>query len=55
MTDFLVEPSSCIIAYMDPDLAGKMVGEINTELFSWHWVGDVESILPRTLGLPGGA
>jgi hypothetical protein len=44
--DFLVEPFSFTIAYMDPDIAGKMVGENNTQLFSWHWPGDDESILP---------
>ena len=30
---------------MDPDIAGKRVGENNTQLFSWHWPGDDESIL----------
>jgi hypothetical protein len=31
---------------MDPDIAGKTVGENNTQLFSWHWPADNESILP---------
>ena len=31
---------------MDPDIAGKRVGENNTQLFSWQWPGDDESILP---------
>ena len=31
---------------MDPDIAGKTVGENNTQRFSWHWPGDDESILP---------
>jgi len=31
---------------VDPDIAGKRVGENNTQLFSWHWPGDNESILP---------
>jgi len=31
---------------VDPDIAGKRVGENNTQLFSWHWPGDDESILP---------
>jgi hypothetical protein len=44
--DFLVEPFSFTIAYVDPDIAGKRVGENNTQLFSWHWPGDDESILP---------
>jgi len=45
-TDFLVEPISFTIAYVDPNIAGKEVGENNTQLFSWHWPGDDESILP---------
>jgi len=45
-TDFLVEPFTFTIAYVDPDLAGKRVGETNAQLFSWHWPGDDESILP---------
>jgi hypothetical protein len=44
--DFLVEPFSFTIAYVDPDFAGKKVGENNTQPFSWHWPGDDESILP---------
>jgi hypothetical protein len=43
--NFLVEPFSFTIAYVDPDIAGKRVGENNTQLFSWHWPADVESIL----------
>jgi len=43
--NFLVEPFSFTIAYVDPDIAGKRVGEYNTQLFSWHWPGDDESIL----------
>jgi hypothetical protein len=31
---------------VDPDIAGKMVGENNTKLFPWHWPGDGEAILP---------
>jgi len=31
---------------VDPDIAGKRVGENNTQLFSRHWPGDDESI-PR--------
>jgi len=46
LNDFLVEPFSFTIAYVDPDIAGKRVGENNTQLFSWHWPGDDESILP---------
>jgi len=41
-----VELSSFTIAYVDADIAGKRVGENNTQLFSWHWPGDDESILP---------
>jgi len=31
---------------VDPDIAGKRVGENNTQLFSWHRPGEDESILP---------
>jgi len=44
--DCLVEPFSFTIAYLDPDIAGMRVGENNTQLFSWPWPGDDESILP---------
>jgi len=43
---FLAEPFSFTIAYVDPDIAGKRVGENNTQLFSWHWPADDEWILP---------
>jgi hypothetical protein len=46
LNDFLVEPFSFTIAYVDPDIARKRVGENNTQLFSWQWPGDDESILP---------
>jgi len=45
LTNFLVELFSFTIAYVDPDIAGKRVGENNTQLFSWHWPGDDKSIL----------
>jgi len=45
-SDFLVEPLSFTLYYVDPDLAGKTVCENITQLFSWHWPGDDESILP---------
>jgi len=44
--NFLVEPCSFTITYVDPDIAGKRVGEYNTQLFSWHRPGDDESTLP---------
>ena len=44
--NFLVEPFRFTIAYVDPDIAGKRVGENHTQLFSWHWPGDDESLLP---------
>jgi len=44
--DFLVDPLSFPIAYVDPDIAGKRVGENNTQLLTWHWPGDDESIQP---------
>jgi len=31
---------------VDPDIPGKRVGENHTQLFSWHWPADDESILP---------
>jgi hypothetical protein len=43
--DFLVAPVNFTIAYVDPNIAGKRVGEINTQLFSQDWPGDKESIL----------
>jgi len=43
---FFVKTFSFTIAYVDPDIAGKRVGENNTQLVSWHWTGDDESILP---------
>jgi len=45
-TDFIVKPFSFTITYVDPDVAGKWVADNNTQLFSWHWPGDNESILP---------
>jgi hypothetical protein len=44
--DFLIEPFIFTIAYVDLDIAGKRVGENNTQLFAWHWPGDDESTLP---------
>jgi len=46
LNDFLVDSFSFLIAYVDSDIARKRVGENNTQLFSWHWPGDDESILP---------
>ena len=46
LNDFLVEPFSFPIAYVDRDIGGKRLGENNTQLFSWHWPGDDELILP---------
>jgi len=45
-TDFLFKPFSFIIAYVDPDVAGKTVVENNTHLCSYHWPGDDELIFP---------
>jgi len=44
--DFLVEPFCCAIVYVDPDVAGKRVGENHTQIFSWHWTGDDELRIP---------
>jgi hypothetical protein len=43
---FFVERFSFTITYVDLDIAGKRVGENNTQLLSGHWPGDDESILP---------
>lgn len=32
-------------AYVDPDIAAKMVGDNNVQLFSWDWPADDVSIL----------
>ena len=45
LTDFLVEPFSFTIIMVDPHIPWQRVGENNTELFSWHWPADDESIL----------
>jgi len=42
----LVKLFSFTIAYVNPDIAGKMVGKNNCQLFLWHWPGDDELILP---------
>jgi hypothetical protein len=39
---FLFEPFSIAIAYMDFNIAGRMVVVNNPDLFSWNWPGDVE-------------
>jgi len=46
LTNFLVEPFSFTIAYVDPNIAGQKEGENNTQQFSWHLMGDNEQILP---------
>jgi hypothetical protein len=52
--DFLVAPVNFTIAYVDPNIAGKRVGEINTQLFSQDWPGDNESILPIVTAIVDG-
>ncbi|KAF8544586.1 hypothetical protein BDD12DRAFT_872549 [Trichophaea hybrida] len=44
-TDYLVQPLSFTIAYMDSNVTGKRMGENNTQLFSSHRPGNDESIL----------
>lgn len=44
-THFLVEPSNFAISNVDQDIYEKSVGEINTELISWHWHGDDKLML----------
>jgi len=46
LTYFLVEPSSFTVASVDPNIARKREGENNTQLVSWHWLGDDELIFP---------
>jgi len=45
-TDLFVEPFKLTIAYVDPDIAAKRVGENKSQIFSWHCAEDNESILP---------
>ena len=44
-TDDFVKPLWFIIAYVDPDVAGKSMGENNTQSVSCHWPGDDDSIV----------
>ena len=44
-THFLVQSVCSTIAYVDPNVAGKMMGENNAEPDSGHWPPDDESIL----------
>jgi len=46
LTDIHVDPFLFAIAYVDPNIAGKRVGETNTQLFSWQRPGDDDDILP---------
>lgn len=50
-TDLLVKPFSFTIVYVDPHIAGKRVGENNTQLFRWRWPGDDESILTIVISI----
>jgi len=45
MTYFLLKPLSFTITSVYLDIAGKGVGENNTQLFALNWPGDEESIL----------
>jgi len=51
VTDYLFELLRFTIAYVDPEIAGKRVGEHNTRLLSWQWPGDDESILPTVTSI----
>jgi len=44
--DFLVESFSFTVAYVDLDIAGKRMAEIDAQQFSCHWPRDDESMLP---------
>jgi len=48
---FVVQPLSFTIACVDPDIAGMRLGETNTQLFSWYWPGDDESVLPMVTSI----
>jgi len=50
-TNFLVEPFRFIIAYVDPNIAGKRVGENHTQLFCRRWPGDDEMIPPIVISI----
>jgi hypothetical protein len=41
-----MEQLNLTIAYVDPEIAGKRVGQNHCQRFSWHWPGDDELILP---------
>jgi hypothetical protein len=45
-TDIPVLPFCHPITFVDRDIGWMMVGKNNTQLFSWDWPGDDESILP---------
>jgi len=47
LTAHLVEPLTFTIAYVNPNVAEKRVGENNTQLFALYWPGVDESILQR--------
>jgi len=51
LTDFLVELFTFTMAYVGQDIAGKWVGENNTQQFSLHWPGDDISILLRVTSI----
>jgi hypothetical protein len=46
LTDFLGTLCSLFITYVDPDIAGRMVGENYSLILSCHWPGVHESRLP---------
>jgi len=43
-TNFLPRQCSSIIAYVDTNVAGMLLGEVITQQFLWHWPGDDELI-----------
>ena len=51
LTNFLVKQFTFTITYVDHDIAGKRVGNNITRLFSWHWPGDDELILPIVISI----
>lgn len=51
LTDFLVQPLSCTIAYLDPDIAEKRLGGNNPLLLSWHGPRDSDSILLTVISI----
>jgi hypothetical protein len=51
LTNLIFKPFRSTIAHVDPNIAGKLLGEINAQEFSWHWPGDEASIHARVTSI----